>query len=231
MRLSGNSRRLKLWPSPHPGFGKAWRGPTPDGDGSTWEKGLGQAAELPQERGPRAPPQINSGRNPSPPLRGSDGSLVLSSTSRPWSTTGVTKFGLPSPLDALGVPTVYFVRLDATRHFVGDDAAERPLPPKMQGIDGLVFNAASFVAGLFLLEYGADKFIDHTAVVAKRLNVSPTLIGLLTCGAEWEEVRTSRASCGGGRADGQTPLLTATGSSSSFWWPWGRNNRPWPLGI
>ncbi|GAB1313101.1 hypothetical protein MFIFM68171_03311 [Madurella fahalii] len=58
----------------------------------------------------------------------------------------------------------------------------------MPSADILVFNIASFIAGLFLLEYGADKFVDHTAIVAKRLNVSPTLIGLLTCGAEWEEL-------------------------------------------
>ncbi|KAH8906520.1 hypothetical protein BR93DRAFT_968114 [Coniochaeta sp. PMI_546] len=58
----------------------------------------------------------------------------------------------------------------------------------MADIDSLLYNIASFIAGLFLLEYGADKFIDHTAIVAKRLNVSPTLVGLLTCGAEWEEL-------------------------------------------
>ncbi|KAB5585390.1 Sodium/calcium exchanger protein-domain-containing protein [Coniochaeta sp. 2T2.1] len=58
----------------------------------------------------------------------------------------------------------------------------------MADIDSLLFNIASFIAGLFLLQYGADKFIDHTAVVARRLNVSPTLVGLLTCGAEWEEL-------------------------------------------
>ncbi|KAK4209345.1 Sodium/calcium exchanger protein-domain-containing protein [Rhypophila decipiens] len=58
----------------------------------------------------------------------------------------------------------------------------------MASIDTLLFNISSFIAGLFLLEYGADKFIDHTAIVAKRLNVSPTLVGLLTCGAEWEEL-------------------------------------------
>ncbi|KXX73703.1 Sodium/calcium exchanger MaX1 [Madurella mycetomatis] len=58
----------------------------------------------------------------------------------------------------------------------------------MPSADILVFNIASFIAGLFLLEYGADKFVDHTAIVAARLNVSPTLIGLLTCGAEWEEL-------------------------------------------
>ncbi|KAM7206200.1 Sodium/calcium exchanger domain containing protein [Rhypophila sp. PSN 637] len=58
----------------------------------------------------------------------------------------------------------------------------------MANIDTFLFNISSFIAGLFLLEYGADKFIDHTAIVAKRLNVSPTLVGLLTCGAEWEEL-------------------------------------------
>ena len=59
----------------------------------------------------------------------------------------------------------------------------------MVSVDTLLFNISSVLAGLFLLEYGADKFIDHTAIVARRLNVSPTLVGLLTCGAEWEEVR------------------------------------------
>jgi hypothetical protein len=58
--------------------------------------------------------------------------------------------------------------------------------------DGLLYDIASFLSGLFLLEYGADKFIDHTAAVAKRLHVSPTLVGLLTCGAEWEEVSLGR---------------------------------------
>lgn len=58
----------------------------------------------------------------------------------------------------------------------------------MPSVDTLAFNISSFIAGLFLLEYGADKFIDHTAIVAKRLKVSPTLVGLLTCGAEWEEL-------------------------------------------
>jgi Ca2+/Na+ antiporter len=60
----------------------------------------------------------------------------------------------------------------------------------MPSADVLVFNISCFIAGLFLLEYGADKFVDHTAAVAQRLNVSPTLIGLLTCGAEWEEAST-----------------------------------------
>lgn len=59
---------------------------------------------------------------------------------------------------------------------------------QVSGTDSLTFALASFVCGLFLLERGADNFVDSTAVVAKRLGVSPTLIGLLTCGAEWEEL-------------------------------------------
>ena len=54
--------------------------------------------------------------------------------------------------------------------------------------DAVCFNAAAFVAGLFLLEFGADKFIDHTAILARHLGVSQTPIALLTAGAEWEEV-------------------------------------------
>jgi Ca2+/Na+ antiporter len=55
--------------------------------------------------------------------------------------------------------------------------------------DNVCFNIASFIGGLFVLEFGADKFVDHTAKVAERLRIPPTLIALLTAGAEWEEVR------------------------------------------
>lgn len=55
--------------------------------------------------------------------------------------------------------------------------------------DILFFNIAVFVAAVFVLDYGADKFIDHTAIVANRLGVSQTLVAMLTAGAEWEEVR------------------------------------------
>jgi Ca2+/Na+ antiporter len=54
--------------------------------------------------------------------------------------------------------------------------------------DSVCYDAGAFIAGLFLLEYGADLFIDHTAIVARRLGVSQTLVALLTAGAEWEEV-------------------------------------------
>lgn len=48
--------------------------------------------------------------------------------------------------------------------------------------------ACAFVAGVFLLESGTDRFIDHTAIVARRLRISETIIVLFTVGAEWEEV-------------------------------------------
>lgn len=57
----------------------------------------------------------------------------------------------------------------------------------MADTDIVAYNIAAFVTALFLLESGAEKFI--TAIVARRINVSETTIGLLTAGAEWEEVR------------------------------------------
>lgn len=54
--------------------------------------------------------------------------------------------------------------------------------------DSLFFNTAVLIAGVFVLDYGADKFIDHTVIVGQRLGISPTLIALLTAGAEYEEV-------------------------------------------
>lgn len=54
--------------------------------------------------------------------------------------------------------------------------------------DSFFFNASAFIAGFCLLEYGADAFIDNTAIAARRVGVSETLVALLTAGAEWEEV-------------------------------------------
>ena len=54
--------------------------------------------------------------------------------------------------------------------------------------DKLLFNTAVFAAGVFMLDYGADTFIDHTVIVGQRLGVSQTLIAVLTAGAEYEEV-------------------------------------------
>jgi hypothetical membrane protein len=54
-------------------------------------------------------------------------------------------------------------------------------------LDNLIFNIGVFIAGVFVLDYGADKFIDHTVVVGRSLRVSQTIIALLTAGAEYEE--------------------------------------------
>jgi len=58
----------------------------------------------------------------------------------------------------------------------------------MANVEVVAYNVAVFISNLFLLEFGADKFIDHTAIVARRTGISETLIGLLTAGGEWEEV-------------------------------------------
>lgn len=52
----------------------------------------------------------------------------------------------------------------------------------------IAYNAAAFVCALFVLEFGAEKFIDHTVILAKRLGIPQGLLALLTAGAEWEEV-------------------------------------------
>ncbi|RJE20244.1 Sodium/calcium exchanger protein [Aspergillus sclerotialis] len=54
--------------------------------------------------------------------------------------------------------------------------------------DTLCFNIGTLIAGVFVLDYGADKFIDHTVIVGRRMGISHTVIALLTAGAEWEEL-------------------------------------------
>jgi Ca2+/Na+ antiporter len=54
--------------------------------------------------------------------------------------------------------------------------------------DTVLYNISAFIAGLFLLAYGADAFIDHTAILSARLGIPSVLIALLSAGAEWEEL-------------------------------------------
>ena len=56
----------------------------------------------------------------------------------------------------------------------------------------IAYSVSSFICALVVLELGADKFIDHTTIVAERTGISQAVIGLLTAGAEWEEVRVPR---------------------------------------
>ncbi|KAJ0332468.1 hypothetical protein COL5a_002184 [Colletotrichum fioriniae] len=64
----------------------------------------------------------------------------------------------------------------------------------------VAYNAAVFVGTLFLLEAGADKFVDHTAIVARRTGIPDTLIALITAGAEWEELAVVVSALAQGRA-------------------------------
>ncbi|KAM5353428.1 hypothetical protein ACJ41O_000078 [Fusarium nematophilum] len=70
----------------------------------------------------------------------------------------------------------------------------------MAQADVVAFNIASFLSALFLLEFGADKFIDHTAIVARHTGLSETVVGLLTAGGEWEELAVVVASLARGRS-------------------------------
>lgn len=45
-----------------------------------------------------------------------------------------------------------------------------------------------FLLGCVLLESGADRFVDSTAILARRLHIPQFVIALLTAGAEWEEL-------------------------------------------
>ena len=54
--------------------------------------------------------------------------------------------------------------------------------------EAIAYNIASFLCALFVLERGADVFIDNTVVIAHRTNIPRPVIALLTAGAEWEEV-------------------------------------------
>ncbi|PNP78516.1 hypothetical protein FNYG_08146 [Fusarium nygamai] len=69
----------------------------------------------------------------------------------------------------------------------------------MASSDAIAYNVAVFISTLFLLEFGADKFVDHTAIVARRTGIPDTVIALLTAGAEWEELVVVVASLAQGR--------------------------------
>lgn len=58
----------------------------------------------------------------------------------------------------------------------------------MTDLDSIIYNIAAFICALIVLEFGADRFINHTAAFAKRTGIPEGLIALLTAGAEWEEL-------------------------------------------
>lgn len=66
----------------------------------------------------------------------------------------------------------------------------------MANIQVVSYSVAVLISTLFLLDFGADKFVDHTAIVARRTKIPEATITLLTAGAEWEEVATISPSVG-----------------------------------
>lgn len=69
----------------------------------------------------------------------------------------------------------------------------------MADMESIIYSIAAFICALFVLESGADKFIDHTAIFAKRSGIPEGLIALLTAGAEWEELAVVLFSIAQGR--------------------------------
>ena len=61
----------------------------------------------------------------------------------------------------------------------------------MVSAEVVAYNSASLLCSLFVLERGADVFVDHTVIVARRTGVPQSAIALLTAGAEWEEAHRS----------------------------------------
>ncbi|KAF3491102.1 uncharacterized protein GIQ15_00619 [Arthroderma uncinatum] len=83
----------------------------------------------------------------------------------------------------------------------------------MAQVSEVAYHVGAFISTLFLLEFGADKFIAHTAIVAARIQISEVVIGLLTAGAEWEELAVVIASIAQGRSS--LALGNVIGSSIS----------------
>jgi len=84
-----------------------------------------------------------------------------------------------------------------------------------------VLYALAFLAGLLLLERGADWFVDATAALAGRAHAPQTLIGLLTAGGEWEELVVVVAALLGGHAGlAIGDIIGSTIPTSSAHFPW-----------
>ena len=62
----------------------------------------------------------------------------------------------------------------------------------------IVWSLLALGAGLVLLEAGADRFTDAIGTLSRRLNTSENVTGLLTAGAEWEELLVVIVAIAGG---------------------------------
>ncbi|CBQ72442.1 conserved hypothetical protein [Sporisorium reilianum SRZ2] len=85
--------------------------------------------------------------------------------------------------------------------------AQQPTAPNQEETrsdrrtSSLLYHSSVFVAGLLLLEKAADGFIRQVSQLSTLLGISPTLIALLTAGAEWEELVVVVASIAHGASD------------------------------
>lgn len=82
----------------------------------------------------------------------------------------------------------------ATIHYLNHNDPNIYSTLTMPNVEVIAYNAAALLCSLFLLERGADAFIDHTALLARRTNIPQSAIALLTAGAEWEEVSETEPS-------------------------------------
>ncbi|GKZ54528.1 hypothetical protein AnigIFM49718_010342 [Aspergillus niger] len=98
--------------------------------------------------------------------------------------------------------------------------------------DALWFNVATLIAGVFVLDYGADKFIDHTVIVGRRIGISQTIIALLTAGAEWEELAVVIAAILQHRSPlalGNVMGSTISNILGAFLWGYSSTPKAWSL--
>ena len=62
----------------------------------------------------------------------------------------------------------------------------------------IVLAVAALVAGLIVLEWGAERFTGAIGAIARRLHASEGVVGLLTAGGEWEELVVVALALAGG---------------------------------
>ncbi|KAJ9475079.1 hypothetical protein PHBOTO_006641 [Pseudozyma hubeiensis] len=112
---------------------------------------------------------------------------------------------------AIGKPEASLRHSDKRQQQSPQQPQQESLPDKRTSV--LIYNSSVFVAGILLLEKAVDQFIRHVSQLATQLGVSPTLIALLTAGAEWEELVVVVASIAQGSHD--LAVANIVGSSIS----------------
>ncbi len=65
----------------------------------------------------------------------------------------------------------------------------------------IVFALLALPVAFVLLEWGADNFTEGVAALGTRTGISPTVLGLLTAGGEWEEIAVVAIAAATGRTE------------------------------